>query len=160
MQQLANIKHEQLRVLFDYNTETGVIRHKTKGRICTSKAKRGYLQMYVPKGGVCAAHRVIWFWMTGAWPTHHIDHINGDPTDNRWTNLREATNQQNHFNVRRRMKRDRPIGVHRNPSTRKHRARITFNGKPIHLGYFDTIEEARAAYEKKARELFGEFASF
>ena len=44
------------------------------------------------------AHIVCWALMTGAWPEHEIDHINGVRDDNRQTNLRQATRAQNMHN--------------------------------------------------------------
>lgn len=46
------------------------------------------------------AHRVIWILATGRWPEHHIDHINGNPADNRIENLRDVSRFGNMRNTR------------------------------------------------------------
>ena len=75
-----------------------------------------------------------------------VDHINGIRHDNRLENLRLVTNQQNQWN------RPKVKGYYWNKASRKWHARIMIDGKPQHLGYFDTEEEARAAYlEAKER---------
>ena len=42
--------------------------------------------------------RLCWLVQTGDWPEHTIDHINRDPWDNRWCNLRDITQKENNFN--------------------------------------------------------------
>ena len=91
------------------------------------------------------AHRVAWLLGTGAWPEHYIDHINGDPADNRLVNLRDVTHQVNMRNQKMRSTNKSGVtGVMWSPALQRWRADI-YAGRPYHLGYFDTIEEAAAA---------------
>ena len=89
-----------------------------------------------------------------------IDHINGNGLDNREANVRFATQQQNSWNQRKQRGNcsSKYKGVCRSKKRKEWRARITFKGRVIHLGRFDTEEQAARAYDGKARELFGEFA--
>jgi hypothetical protein len=88
------------------------------------------------------------------------DHKNHETLDNQEHNLRICTPQQNGMNKTASGKL-KSLGV----SIKKERhfdpfaAQIQFNGKTIHLGYFHTEREAAKAYDKKAKELFGEFAN-
>lgn len=94
------------------------------------------------------------------------DHKNGDRLDNRKCNLRLATQQQNMANTKKIIRNNdyhinssKYKGVmKRSDYVSKWRARIRFNGKLIHLGNFDNEIKAAIAYDKKAIELFGEFA--
>jgi hypothetical protein len=90
-------------------------------------------------------------------PSHQIDHINGDRTDNRLENLREATNSENQYNSKTR--KDNKLGIKGISCYRegKYRAYTRDNGKKIHIGCFDTLEEAKAAYDKAASTIHGEF---
>lgn len=99
------------------------------------------------------AHRLAWLYMTGEWPTHQIDHINRDRADNRWDNLRAATNQQNQNNTGLRSTNKSGVkGV--NYVAKKHRwqAMITVDYKQRFLGYFMTKDDAIAARLKAEQE--------
>lgn len=88
-----------------------------------------------------------------------IDHVNQNGLDNRRTNLRHATKSQNRANVS--LRKDNKSGykgVSLLKSYGKWRAYIQKDKKLLHLGFFDTPQEAAIAYNKKAKELFGEFA--
>ena len=88
-----------------------------------------------------------------------VDHINGDPTDNRRCNLRFATRTQNNQNMRLRSDNSTGYkGVCCHKKTGKYLAYINANGKRIHLGSFTNPEEAAEAYDKAAIYYFGEFA--
>jgi hypothetical protein len=101
------------------------------------------------------AHRLAWLYINGTWPRGEIDHRNGDPTDNRWLNLRDATHSQNLGNCKRRVDNTAGAkGVARS-AAKQERWRAHFRGE--YLGSFGTREEASAAYAKAAAEYFGEF---
>lgn len=101
-------------------------------------------------------HRII---MGVTNPKIHVDHINGNGLDNRRSNLRLATPQQNNMNARK-LKGLWPYkGVAYDPRNEKWYSRIRHNNKLNHLGTFETAEEAALAYNEKAIILFGEFAS-
>ena len=93
------------------------------------------------------AHRVCWAIHSGAWPERHTDHINGDPSDNRLANLREATPAENQQNTASRKGASSAyVGVSWAKRYGKWRATIRLRGKQKDLGRFDTEEEAFAAY--------------
>ena len=99
-----------------------------------------------------AMHRVI----LGCGPREQGDHKNRNTLDNRRSNLRKCTHQQNHFNARRFNKTGYKgvVKLHG-----KWRARITIDGRRRHLGYYNSAEEAARAYDRAAIELHGEFAN-
>lgn len=91
------------------------------------------------------AHRLIWFAQTGRWP-RGLDHINGDTTDNRIANLREATTAENAKNMRRySSNKSGVLGVYWHKSSGRWRAVVGYNRTRICLGTFATIEEAANA---------------
>jgi hypothetical protein len=118
---------------------------------------QGYITIRV-NGVSMKAHRVIWALFNGADPVDQIDHINGTKTDNRISNLRQATHQQNQWNTKGRTKSGLPKGVHLRCDGKKFCAYIKRDGKVKNLGSFDTAEEASEAYASAARLAFGRFA--
>lgn len=89
-----------------------------------------------------------------------VDHINGDGLDNRRSNLRVCTQAENCRNqrVQNRNKSSVYKGVSWNKKYGKWEAYVHFKGIKYICGYFNTEEDASIAYNKKASELFGEFA--
>lgn len=89
-----------------------------------------------------------------------VDHINGNPFDNRRDNLRVATNVQNHWNYRLSERNTTGYkGIYKDRRIDKYHSRICANGKRYYLGAFGSPEEAAFAYDCAARKLFGEFAT-
>jgi len=88
-----------------------------------------------------------------------VDHKDGNGLNNLRSNLRLCTKTQNMRNRRPWLScSSRYKGVSWDKSSKKWRARITFNGKKSHIGQFDDEVEAARAYDREAKELFGEFA--
>lgn len=85
-----------------------------------------------------------------------VDHIDGDGLNNQEVNLRKATTSQNLMNKRKQLGASIFKGVTRNRN--KWKSVIETKGQQSYLGVFDTEEEAALAYNKAARELFGQFA--
>lgn len=97
---------EGLRQSLNYNRETGSFtwalpssRGVKKGDLCGCVNPTNGYRVIRFRNNLLAAHRMVWFFETGIWPNQHIDHINGDRLDNRFFNLRQATIQQNNYNV-------------------------------------------------------------
>ena len=154
-----------LKALLTYDPATGVFRwNGTGGMRPGSRAgfrvlPRGTRRIRIGKDNY-AEHRLAWLYMTGEWPRMSIDHWNGDPADNRWKNLREATPQQNTSNTRRTVPNSTGFrGVKKAHGTNKWGAYIRHAGKRFWLGTFPTAEAAHAAYVEADRRLRGEFAA-
>lgn len=112
------------------------------GRPAGHLRRDGYLMVTVRIGGErfqVLAHRIAWALFHGRWPADEIDHVNGDPADNRIANLREATRSGNMQNTNR-------MGVSWNKRDRRWLAKIGLRNKIIRLGYFRRHEDAEAAY--------------
>lgn len=144
-----------LQSLFHYDPETGHLtrrpghsqwaRHHAGERAGYVHKSTGY--RHVKVAGYCIAeHRVAWAMQTGAWP-EQIDHLDTERTNNRWSNLREASNHVNAQNRRGPYRGSATgiLGVHARASGR-FRASIKVSGRMRHIGTFDTADQAHAAY--------------
>lgn len=157
------VSPERANYRLSYDPDTGVLRWRTSlrpsriGRVAGSKRPDGYVQVGLD-GYVILAHRLAFVCMTGYWPLSGIDHINGDPGDNRWANLREADSDQNHWNMKTFANNTsgfRGVTLHR--KTGKFVAEIWHKRQKHHLGLFDSKELASVAYEDARSKFFGEF---
>ena len=99
-----------------------------------------------------SAHRVIWAIETGAWPVDEIDHIDHDRSNNRFSNLREVTRQENMRNSSFSKRNTSGVtGVSWNKMAKKWHASITADGRQRHLGYFRCI--TAAIFVRKAADI-------
>jgi hypothetical protein len=150
----SSIREYVLSIL-SYDPDTGIFRWKVARNSYGGKAKPGALagcrrDRYHKIGidGVeYRASRLAWLIVHGRWPAKCIDHINRDRFDNRIVNLREATQAQNMQNKTVNKTSSTGIkGVGFCKERQRFYARICVNYKSKHLGYFDNIGDAAAAY--------------
>lgn len=136
-----NYSYDKLSGTFSWITEggNGASKHVV-GDVVPCNYKSGYAKIYAGSRYLNASHCAWWF-ATGQWPTESIDHINRDQKDNRFCNLREAGRHIQSQNRKGWNKEGLPKGVQR----RGDRFRAYKN--KTHLGVFDTVVEAKQAYE-------------
>ena len=155
------LTQDELKRIFHYEPATGLFTRLAKtgtrvniGDIAQSHNGEGYIQIGINKL-YYRAHRLAFLYVTGKWPDIQCDHINGIRDDNRWDNLRQATeaiNAQNTHGLRA----DNTsgyAGVTWDKQKRKWDAQIKLNSKTIHLGLFDCKHQAGAYRLHKKREL-------
>lgn len=158
------ITQAHLKTLLHYNEDTGIFTWIRKpfrskvivGSIAGSKQKKG-TRIKIERR-TYTAHKLAWLYVYGEWPLCDvIDHINRNPWDNRIVNLRQATYTQNQANRIGKNGRVLPKGVAMVPNG-KFVAVIKINGQKKHIGTFDDISSASAAYYAAAKDAFGEYA--
>lgn len=158
----AILTQARLRELLDYNPETGVFiwrisrqGHRKAGDTAGYRQPNGYVKITLDQHRVMA-HRLAWLYVHGAWPLQHIDHINGDPADNRLANLRDVTPQTNSENERKARPRKNGgtlLGAHWSVTWKRWKSSIITGGKSLHIGWFDTEQQAHEAYVAAKRRL-------
>lgn len=163
---MEKLTYEAISRLLSYDPETGLLRwsvNRPRGVKAGDVAgclwkTTGYWRVSI-LGRAFGAHRLAWLLTHGVWPEQFIDHINGDPSDNRLSNLRAATNSQNQANRKVVKTASNVKGVTWNKHCGKWQAAIKKNGKNHHLGVFEKKTDASEAYAKAAKLLFGDFAA-
>ena len=161
----SELTQAMLKELLHYDPQSGVFtRRVTAGRypagvVAGSLDFYGYSNIAV-EGRKYKAHRLAFLYMTGAFPSADVDHINRNPADNRWVNLRPATRSENQVNKG--LRSDSTSGrrgVSWNKRLKKWHAYGKRPGPRTHLGFFDDLEEAATAAQKWREENFGQYAS-
>lgn len=156
----------ELRAILSYDPETGdftrlVARgHKWKvGQVVGGVTSHGYINITID-GTHYYGHRLAWLFMTGEWPKDQIDHADGDKTNNRFANLREATTSDNMCNrgpTRRSKSGFRGVS-YAGDKSRKRWIAVVRKGDRLYIRAFMTKEEAIVMRQLAAQDIHGEFA--
>lgn len=149
---------KRLHELLSYDGETGLFTWRIS-QGCVKKGdiagcySAGYTVISIDKS-TFMAHVLAWFYKYGEWPKKLIDHKNTIKSDNRITNLREASYSLNGLN-RKGADKDSISGVLGvSPSRGKWKASIRIKGKTKMLGRFGTKEQASAAYQAAKQQIY------
>ncbi len=136
------------------NGKRGVSGSKPAGSTAGGHNTNGYYRIRI-SGRSYLGHRLAWAITHGTWPLGSIDHIDGNPRNNKLSNLRDIRQGGNVQNQRSPHPRNTSgvLGVGRHTQYGKWRARITVDGRERSLGVFDTVEEAQQAYLGAKRKL-------
>jgi hypothetical protein len=154
---MDDLSQEQLKELFYY--KDGLLYRKSNYKPLIITKETNNYHRYQIAGKRYRVHRMIWILHYGSIPKDYIiDHINQIKIDNRIENLRLVTNSENQMN-RSKQKNNKSgyKGVYLDRG--RYRSLIQYHGNRIHIGYYDNKEDAARAYDNKAKELHGEFAS-
>lgn len=158
--------------ILDYDANTGILKWKRKegrehkyfntryaGNVVGTLASSGYLTVNIAHSNYYV-HRIIWKLVTGEDPANgYVDHTDGDKTNNRWSNLRDVTHDQNMWNAKLFHNNTSGYrGVSFINSHKRWRAAISVNGQKKHLGYFKSPELAHAAFKDASNKLRDEYA--
>jgi hypothetical protein len=150
---MSYIGEQVRRVILTHAQTAGVVFRVTEPHRRHTKECRGrFYAATVINGKSVAMHRMLMSPPRGML----VDHIDGNGLNNCRSNLRLCTRKQNRRNTRPQHKSSRFLGVIRRGY--RYLAKITHNGRTQHLGTFTNEIEAARARDRKARELFGEFA--
>ena len=155
------ITQEVLQALLIYDPVTGLFTNRVRrgnrafvGEVAGYVNPMGYINI-----GLCKeyhlAHRLAWLYMHGEMPSLFIDHINGNPSDNRLSNLRLVDYKENAENQKLHSCNSSGFrGVHWNTKKQRWVAIVRHNLKIIGAGQFVKLEDAIAAVKAKRDRLF------
>ncbi len=149
---------ERLGEVLSYEPEMGLFRWKRRtsnrvkvGDVAGRMNGNGYIRISID-GGHYYAHRLAWLWANGAWPEFEVDHRDGDRSNNRIENIRQASHAENGQNQA--LRATNTSGRHGVSWSRQHckwAAYIVSGGKKRHLGLFDCLDKAASAYLEAKR---------
>jgi hypothetical protein len=158
------ITQEELKRLFRYESETGNFirlvktnRRMVIGSIAGHADKFGYVRIKIGNN-LYLLHRLAWLYVYGKFPDMIIDHIDGNPNNNKLINLREASLEENSRNSN--IKSNNKCGyrgVVYKESTGMWQAQCGMGGVSTYLGNYLTPQEASIVYESHVKSKYGEF---
>ena len=148
-----NLTLDRLKKVLSYDHTTGVFHWRVStsnrvkaGRMAGRDNGVGYLRLMLDRR-LYYTHRLAWMYVHGTMPEVEIDHINGNRSDNRISNLRLAQHRENGQNqVLRKTNTSGKHGVSWSKPHNKWAAYIMKDGRKRHLGLFDSLEDAGDAY--------------
>jgi hypothetical protein len=163
------VTHARLLDVLHYSPDTGIFQwrvtlsNRAKAGKCAGHVHdtgRGKSYSRISIDGVeYYAHRLAWFYLNGTWPDNKIDHKNLDGMNNTPSNIRNASNPQNGWNVGLNSRNSSGCKhVHWDSCRNKWRVVITYNGKIKCIGRFDDFECACQVADKWRDKLHGEYA--
>lgn len=165
MKERYNLTQDRLKEVIHYDPDSGSMIRKYDGRRfragdhVSGKTHRGYLRVMID-GIRYMAHDLAWLYMTGEFPKNIIDHIDCNTSNMKWSNLREATQQENCCNKS--IARNNTSGfkgVKWHKRSQKWYGSVTHMGKRHHVGEFNTKEAAANAVMFLREMLYGEFTN-
>lgn len=147
----CKLTQSELKDVLKYDPDTGLftwIKGRLKNKLAGSKhVTKNYIIISI-RNDAYYAHRLAWLYMSGGWPKNLIDHKDTNGLNNKWINLREASNAQNLRNMKPRNKSGLK-GIQKS----KHGYSVR-----MQLGTYKTKKEAIDVYNKASLLYFGEFA--
>lgn len=149
---------ECLRGAFSYDAKTGVLSRRIDGGLREIQTKNAFGYLVVQfMGRQWKQHRVIWKIHTGQEPPDIIDHVDMNPANNIWDNLRESDTRRNSWGAKQRIHNtsgQRGVVFHRRSG--KWRASIQNAKKRDWLGTFDSFDDAKAAYNAASAKIIAD----
>lgn len=155
------LTQERLREVLKYDPVVGEFRWRIDigtgriGVVAGCLDGKGYLVIKIDRKKYYGS-QLAFLYMTGKFAIPTADHKDRNPSNTQWTNLREATRRQNIINSKP-TGRSGLKGASWSEAGQKWKSSVKTNGRRIHLGYFETAEEAHHAYMDAARRFYGEF---
>lgn len=152
------ITQDELKDRLIYDPSTGIFTERSSGVSVGSITHYGYVQIGLDYEDY-KAHRLAFLYMTGSTPKM-IDHKNRVKNDNRWSNLRECSYEENNCNTSIRSDNTSGVkGVSWDKNRNKWQAKVQFKGKTYGAGYHINLKDAEIAVSLKRDELHGSFAN-
>jgi len=158
------ISHQELLEVMDYDPITGIFiwkkcrKPQLNGKPVGYSCRKGYLLTEVANQKYFL-HKLAWYYVTGSYPTGIIDHIDTDKTNNKINNLREATINQNVWNMSISRRNTSGVkGISYDPQRKKWRATLMVDRKEVLHKRFDLLSDAEDAIREAREKFHGEYA--